>query len=215
MPNGFEVIPRMNPSPCRSILSWCAFVFASALPIFSETATPAEVEVTAIKFNPIHQSNSQSVWYESDIELTAKPAPENGRFTGRVKVTLNVGIEASLPGGKKQINIYRASAELIALEAGKSNVRFYLPPEIVKRDMVREVKYYFVELGVGGKPIPPTKTSVSFATLGGPAVLESFRTKVASDAAANDGIMLPQYLTPYMFDSSRPTPSFVRMENTH
>ena len=205
----------MNLSLCRSPLSWFAFVFAFVLPGFSETAIPAEVEVTAIKFNAIHQSNSQSVWYESDIELTARPVPENGKFTGRVKVTLNVGIEASLPGGKKQINIYRASAELIALEAGKSSVRFYLPPEIVKRDMVREAKYYFVELSLGGKPLPQTKTSVSFVTLGSPAVLESFRSKVASDAAANDGMMLPQYLTPYMFDSSRPTPSFVRTENTH
>lgn len=205
----------MNLSLCRSLLSWFALVFAFVLPVFSETAIPAEVEVTALKFNAIHQSNSQSVWYESDIELTARPAPENGKFTGRVKVTLNVGIEASLPGGKKQINIYRASAELIALEAGKSSVRFYLPPEIVKRDMVREAKYYFVELSLGGKPLPQTKTSVSFATLGSPAVLESFRSKVASDAAANDGMLLPQYLTPYMFDSSRPTPSFVRTENTH
>ena len=205
----------MNLSLCRSLLSWFALVFVFVLPVFSETAIPAEVEVTALKFNAIHQSNSQSVWYESDIELTARPAPENGKFTGRVKVTLNVGIEASLPGGKKQINIYRASAELIALEAGKSSVRFYLPPEIVKRDMVREAKYYFVELSLGGKPLPQTKTSVSFATLGSPAVLESFRSKVASDAAANDGMLLPQYLTPYMFDSSRPTPSFVRTENTH
>jgi hypothetical protein len=215
MLNDFEVIPRMNPLLCRSLLSWCAFAFASALPVFAETAAPAEVEVTAIKFNPIRQANSQSVWYEGAIELTAKPTPENGKFTGRVKVALNVGIEAPLPGGKKQINIYRASAELIALEAGKSEVRFYLPPEIVKRDSIKEAKYYFAEVGVGGKPIPPTKASVSFATLGSPAVLESFRAKVASDGASNDGIMLPQYLTPYMFDSSRPTPSFVRVENTH
>lgn len=215
MLNAFEVIPSMNPFLCRSLLLSCALALASALPVFAETASPSEVEVTGIKFNTIRQPNSQSVWYEGDIELTAKPTPESGKFTGRVKVTLNVGIEAALAGGKKQINMYRASAELIALEAGKSDVRFYLPPEIVKRDMVREAKYYFVELSVGGKTLPTTKNSVSFATLGNASVLESFRTKIASDAPANDGIMVPQYLTPYMFDSTRPTPSFVRMENAH
>ena len=187
----------------------------AAVPSFAQTAAPVEVEVSGVKFNPIRQPNSQSVWYESDIELTAKPAPENGKFTGRVKVSLSLGIEAAAPGGKKQINLYRSSCELVSLEAGKWEVRFYLPPEIVKRDAIREAKFYFVELSVDGKPLPTTKSNVSLATLGSPAILENFRSKVASDAAANDGILLPQYLTPYIFDSSRPTPSFVRVENAH
>ena len=216
MLNDFADIPRMKPLICRSLMWSVMLAATTVLPSFAQTATPAEVEVSGVKFNTIRQPNSQSVWYESDIELTTKPAPEKGKFTGRVKVSLNLGIEVSVAGGKKQINLYRASAELVALEAGKADVRFYLPPEIVKRDSIRgEAKFYFVELSVDGMVLPTTRANVSFTTLGNPAVLESFRAKIASDAAANDGILLPQYLTAYLFDSSRPTPSFVRLENAH
>jgi len=206
----------MKPLICRSLV-WSAMLAAVAiLPSFAETTAPAEVEVAGVKFSAIRQPNSQSVWYETEIELTAKPTPENGKFTGRVKVSLSLGIESSATGGKKQINLYRSSAELVALEAGKSDVRFYLPPEIVKRDTIRgDAKFYYVELSVDGKTLPTTKTNVSFSTLSNATILESFRSKVASDAPANDGILLPQYLTVYAFDSSRPTPSFVRLENNH
>ena len=216
MLNGFKTIPCMKPPIYRSLMLTGMFAVLAVLPSFAQTAAPAEVEVSGVKFNVIRQANSQSVWYESDIELTAKPVPENLKFTGRVKVTLNLGIESSAPGGKKSIGLYRASAELVALESGKAEVRFYLPPEVVKRDAIRgDAKFYYVELSVDGKTLPPTKFNVSFTTLGNPQVLESFRSKIASDATANDGILVPQYFTPYAFDSTRPTPSFVRTENAH
>lgn len=204
----------MKPLICRSLVWTCLLAVAAVLPAFSQTAAPAEVEVSGVKFTTLHQPNSQSVWYEGAIELTAKPAPENGKFTGRVKVSLSLGVEAGAGAGKKQIGFYRASAELVALEAGKSEVRFYLPPEIVKRDTIRsgDAKYWLVELSVDGKTLPITKNNTSLANA---AQLEGFRSKLASDAPANDGILLPQYLTPYVFDSSRPSPSFVRQENAH
>lgn len=216
MLNDFEDIPCMKPLIFRSLMWAGMLAVTTVFPAFAQTTAPAEVEVSGVKFNAIRQANSQSVWYETDIELTTKPAPENGKFTGRVKVTLNLGIEAPAPGGKKQINFYRSSAELVALDAGKCDVRFYLPPEIVKRDMIRgEAKFYLIELSVGGKTLQTTKADVSFSTLNTAALLEGFRSKISSDGAANDGILLPQYLTPYIFDSSRPTPSFVRLENAH
>jgi len=216
MLNGFKNIPRMKPPICRFLMCAGILAIAAVVPTFAQSKAPAEVEVSGVKFNTIRLPNSSSAWYETSIELTAKPTPASVRFTGRVKVALDLGLEITAPGGKKEVGFYRASAELVALETGRSIVRFYLPPEVVKRDAIRgDAKYYYVELTVDGQALPPTKDNVSFTTLGNPQVLDSFRSKIASDAAVNDGILLPQYLTPFFADSSRPSPSFVRMENAH
>jgi hypothetical protein len=208
-------LSRMNPSICRPLLWAGVLAIAATLPAFGQTAAPAEVEVSGVKFGNIRQPNSQMMWYEGVIELTTKLPADGGKFTDRVKVTLNLCTEVAT--GKKQMSFYRASAELVALENGKAEVRFYLPPEVTKRDMLRgdlSAKYYFVELSVGGKALPTVKSDVS-ASLPSPTALESFRSKISSEAAANDGILLPQYLTIFAFDSSRPSPSFVRLENAH
>ena len=205
----------MNPLINRAIV-WAAMTAAAVMPtVFAQTPPPAEVEVASVKFNNVRQSNDAG-WTETVIELTAKPSPKNGRFTGRVKVSLNLGVEASPLGGQKQVKFYKASAELVTLETGKSEVRFYLPPEITKRDMLRgDAKFYFVELSIDGKTLDTTKTNVSFATLGNKQALESFRAKIASDASVNDGILVPQYLTLFASDPSRPSPTFIRSESAH
>ena len=210
----------MKSLTCRALLCVCVVALAAVAPSFAQTLPPPVVEVAGVKFNSVRAGSG--AWYETEIEIQTRPgvAADNKQFINRVKVTLSLGVFSvkSPAGAKVPDTYYRASVEAVALEAtgGKTAFRFYLPPEIVKRDQVTgDQKFYSVELSVDGKTLPPTKTSVSFTTLGNAQVLESFRAKIASDAAVNDGILLPQYLTLFAFDPSRPSPTFIRSENAH
>jgi hypothetical protein len=115
-------------------------------------------------------------------------------------------------GGERRLEYYRAEAECVALEPGRADVRFYLPPEIVKRDQLHgDPKYWGVELTAEGKPVPAAKGAYS-TTLSTSDMRKNFQKRAATGAASNDGLLLPQYLTPFVNEYPRATPSFVRKE---
>lgn len=196
--------------------------FAALAPSFAQTTPPPAappIEVASVKFNSVRAGSG--AWYETEVEVQARPGSgaDNKQFINRVKVTLNLGVfSVKAPAGSKVPDTYyRASAEAVAIEAtgGKTVFRFYLPPEIVKRDQITgDQKFYLIELFVDGKALPLTKYHFPVATFSKPEIVESFRSKVSGEAGANDGILLPQYLTPFAFTGSPPAPSFIRVEST-
>jgi hypothetical protein len=180
--------------------------------------TPAEpvlVEVSNIRFDSnVRGLGPGESWYEVAIEVDAKPADPRGsdRHVDRVRVTLNLGIENTVDKSKNGFDFYRASAEAVALEQGKAFFRFYLPHEVVKRDGIRgDAKYYSIDIEAEGKQQPPSRKSFSnaFTT---PASLQAFQSRASSEGGVNDGILQPQYLTPFAFTSGKPAPSFIRIE---
>ncbi len=179
------------------------------------SAEPVLVEVANVRFDSnVRGLGPGENWYEVAIEVDAKPAKVSGsdRHVDRVRVTLNLGIENTVDASKNGFDFYRASAEAVALEGGKSTIRFYLPHEVVKRDGIRgDAKYYSIDLEAEGKQQPPSRKSFSnaFTT---PASLQSFQSRASSESGANDGILQPQYLTPFAFASGKPSPSFIRTE---
>jgi hypothetical protein len=134
-------------------------------------------------------------------------------MVSRVRVSLLVGCELpALAGGERRTEYYRADAECVALEAGRADVRFYLPPEIVKRDQLHgDPKYWQVDVTAGGRPQPAGRASASPALANADA-RKNFQSRASTAAAPNDGLMLPQYLTPFSGEYPRATPSFVRRE---
>jgi hypothetical protein len=174
------------------------------------------VEAVAVKFANLRPSNgAPGNWLEADVALEAKPTGNLvGRMVARVRVTLSVGFEvpAVSAGGERRLEFYRAEAECVALEAGKANVRFYLPPELVKRDQLHgDPKYWGVELAVAGRALPAGKGSFA-ATLPTPEARKNFLNRVGTAAIANEGLLVPQYLSPFALDYPRATPSFVRRD---
>lgn len=167
-----------------------------------------------MKFRPVAGG-----WFEAEVEVQAKPsaaATANRNFVNRVKVTFNLGVFSvkAAQGATVPDTYYRASAEAVAIETtGRTSFRFYLPPEVVKRDQVTgPQKFYLVELSVGGQAVPLSKNDIpsNFTT---PAFIEGFRSKVSGESSANDGILLPQYLTPFA-GAGNNTPTFIRNEGT-
>jgi hypothetical protein len=192
---------------------------SAVAPAAAQTAVTPVIDVMNVKFNGV-RANTGS-WYEAEIELQPRgPQPtDNRNFINRVKVTFSLGIFSvkAPPSSRVPDTFYRASAEAVAIETsgGKTVFRFYLPPEIVKRDQISgDQKFYMVEVFVDGKALPLSKGNVS-STMNSAVLVDGFRNKVSSDAGANDGIMLPQYLTPFATTGSPPAPSYIRLEPTH
>jgi hypothetical protein len=174
-------------------------------------ARPAQngVEVVAVHFlGAIHGSNSANMWNETEIEISVKPAATRGdsRYVNRVKVTLTLAHEDRT----NMLQYYRASAEAVALMEGRAKIRFYLPPEIVRRDTLRaEPKLWAVDVVADGQAMAPARAASSLTT---PAARADFLKKADAVATANAGILVPQYLTPFAFDNDRSAPAFVRSE---
>jgi hypothetical protein len=166
------------------------------------------VEVAAVRFASIAPTGSSAVmWNETDIEINVRSSAPKGesRFVNRVRVTLTLAVDN--PTGVR--SFYQASAEAVALEVGRSDIRFYLPPEIVRRDSLRaDPKFYAIEILVDGQPMPPGRLATNAPNL------QTFVSKAAAEVGANAGILLPQYLSPFASDSARPSPAFVRLETT-
>ena len=154
-------------------------------------------------------------WLEADIALSAKPvAGTPGLMVSHVRVALLVGCELpATSGGERRTEYYRAEAECVALEPGRSDVRFYLPPELVKRDQLHgDPKFWSVAITAGGRAQTPGRASASPALANADAH-KNFESRAAGAAAANDGLLLPQFLTPFVGEYPRATPSFVRHDS--
>lgn len=171
--------------------------------------------MAVVKFANLRTPNgSPGNWYEMDVALLAKPlsgAP--GQMVSRVRVSVLLGFELpGLAGGDRRLECYRAEAECVALEPGRADLRFYLPAEVVKRDQLHgDPKHWTVDLAVDGRPMAPARAASS-ASLAGAEARKSFQKRSGVAAAVNDGILLPQFLTPFSQEYPRSTPSVVRRD---
>ena len=204
-------------SPLRRLVAPAALVFGVlASDGLTAPAVPAvPVEVSAVKFSNLRApSGSPGNWYEAAVALNVRPAHgAPAQMVSRVKVILLLAFD--LPGtlgGERRIEHYRAEAECVALEPGRADVRFYLPAEIVKRDQLHgDPRQWGVEIIVDGRPLPASRSAYP-GNLATADARKAFQKRVATAAAANDGVLVPQYLSPFSAEYPRATPSFVRRE---
>jgi hypothetical protein len=179
------------------------------------SAPSAPVEVTSTKFTNVRPPNGAlGNWYEASLILTVRPMPGSpAQMVSRVRVSLLLGFELPAAAGlERRIEYYRSEAECVALEPGRAEVRFYLPAELVKRDQIHaDPKYFGIDLAVDGRPIPAGRAAYS-STLIGAEQRKNFQKRASVAAAANEGVLLPQYLTPFANEYGRTTPSFVRKD---
>jgi len=194
-------------------MKFAPFALSLALVVSSGLAAE-EVEVTAVKFMPNVRASSGANWFEADVVLDVKPPPAaTGRMVSRVRVVLTLQFELpAAAGAERRSEFYRAEAECVALEPGRADVRFYLPPELVKRDQLHgDPKWWGVELTVAGRPVPAARAAYT-GTLAGAEARKNFQTRAGAAVATNDGLLQPQFLTPFAHDYPRATPTFVRRE---
>lgn len=212
--------PPLMKIPSILVLLALATVSIASIPMNAQPAPAAAadatvVEVNSVKFNSVRWGPDS--WLEAEVELSAKPGGRSvsGEYVERVRVTFNLGLDLGSEGGAKKRAFYRSSVEAVALEGGtRSVLRFYLPPEIVKRDRISSGdsgKHYVVEVEAGGKVMPPARGSVSSA-IKSEESLRNFINLVASEGGQNEGVLVPQHLSPFAQDSQRRSPSVIRRD---
>ena len=195
--------------------SFCVGFLWLGLAVGSGALRGEEVEVTAVRFGSVRPAgNPGDTWLEAAVSLNVAPPPASaGRMVSRVRVVLAVGWDVPAPlGDTRRTDCYRAEAECVALDSGRTDVRFYFPPELVKRDQLRgNPPRWTVDLFVAGRPVPAVRASGS-ASLADAVARRAFAAAVAAAAPANDGLLQPQYFTPFALEYPRATPTFVRRE---
>jgi hypothetical protein len=167
-----------------------------------------------LRTNLVRPANGGPAWLETTLSLNVRPAGAGPTpVVSAVRVAVLLAFELPGPaGGPRRTPAYAAMVECVALEPGRTDVRFYLPPEIVKRDQIRgDPKFWGVELTAGGEALPAARTAYS-ANLATAAARTDFQRRWAPVAAAQDGILQPQHLTPFALEYPRSTPSVVRRE---
>lgn len=202
-------------SPFRRLLFPLLCAFSGASETRSAPAPVVPVEVAMVKFSNLRApGGSPGNWYEADIALNVRPAHgAPAQMVSRVKVSLLLAFDlAGASGPERRTESYRAEAECVALEPGRANVRFYLPAEIVKRDQLHgDPRQWGVEIAVDGRPLPAARPAYS-GNLAAADARRAFQKRGATAAAGNDGVLVPQYLSPFAGEYPRATPSFFRRE---
>ncbi len=170
------------------------------------------VTIREVEFSRIDSNSSTGDWLECAIELEVRrdlqdTSRSNPNYLDDLAVKLMIGVESE---SEKAFEFFRSQAALVSLKEGRHYIRFYLPPEIVERDRIqREVHSFIVQLLRSGEPV---FESVS-RQLERPQVKESFLKRIGEESARNDGILLPQYKTPFMDSYPRDTPSYRDLES--
>jgi hypothetical protein len=160
----------------------------------------------------LQRAEAGDSWYAVEIGVRTKATGSSrDRFADRVMVRLSLATESKeVDGG---LEFYQAQATAVALEAGEHFFRFYLPPEIVKRDRLQgSLRFWSVDLAVEGRELPTNRDQVGpgFSNV---SALENFRQKVSQNAKINAGILVPQHLTPMaVAPGVDNTPAMVRLE---
>lgn len=176
-------------------------------------AAEDQADVVNVRFNALRPPDGSDNWFEMDVEIEARPATDtSGRVTGRMRVTAMVAYERPAPGNTRRWEFFRANGELVGLVSGRTHVRFYLPPEIVKRDALSGALGYW-EVTLTGDSLAADKPIGSKSSaLNNAEVYRGFHDKIASEASANDGVMQLQYMTPFADAYPRATPTYVRRD---
>ena len=197
------------------------------------------VAVRSVHFDPVKIGGQKNEWIRMQVELQAAFNPEtklsaeekagkrpaNKQWVDKIKVTLTAIFKPMSVKDASEFSYYRASATVLTMEVNSSrSVYFYLPGDVVKRDRLKlQPDYYYVQLEVGGTEVPLFTEAGKLVPDQLAAVHKQFVNKKDFDgardladrgAAANNGMLRPQYLVPYsIFETlnpGSPPPEYIR-----
>ena len=174
------------------------------------------VWVTDVSFGRERLAATDEDWFEAAIEIlggrNTEPGARNPRFVDHVRVVLSLSFRVAQTG-PSGLSFYRSEVDIPTLKQGqKRTVFFYLPPEVVERDRLRDDPLaYLVALEIDGRALPLRRANVS-TSLRDAARVQNFEVLLASQAQSTAGILRPLFQTPFYGarDKLNESPSFVR-----
>lgn len=172
------------------LLAVCCLLVAGEL-----CAEPAagEAEVSAVRFKLVRPSaGGVAAWFETDVEVNARPLPGSpAGLLPRVRIVLTLATENAAAGAPHRREYYRASAEAVR----------------------GELRLWSVEVSTARAAGSGGEARIRYSpALEATEARRAFSAEAGSGAAENDGILLPQYQTPFAVDYPASTPSCVRRD---
>ena len=202
-------VPRRTLAACVALM---LAVLAGGGVVSAQTSggEGAGVEVQNVRFGQVRAPGGGDGWIEAVVELNVTPATDGGVYS-RWADAVRVGLSIAVRTRSGDYAFYRAAAEAVALEAGRASFRFYLPPEVARREQLNsaEPHAWLVDVSVAGTPLTAGPRQVS-ALLGSPEALRSFKDRVTRSATAHDGVFVAQSESPFAQAYAGETPTFVR-----
>lgn len=181
----------------RNPIRLASLIALTLLPAALPAQADAPLKVNRVKFN---NNVNPFDWNNMEIELEAQRTPGTAsEYVDDIEVTVTLAYEQDDAEG---FLMFRSSVEIITLQVGDSRlITFWLPYDVVERyDLDNEPKYWIVDLSVAGQVLPveiSDKGERFSRNITTPQVLSSFRSRADAEASANDGVLRPQYLSPY------------------
>ncbi|MBK1876312.1 hypothetical protein [Pelagicoccus mobilis] len=187
-------------------LSMMRFVCAFLLLLIGSwpaLARAAEVELVKLDFDLVEAPGGRDPWYQIALTLSVergeRASGANPRFMDDLEVRFSFATSAETQAGLRY-RFYSAAAEYPTLEVGRHVVRYYLPPELVKRDRVRGEPFAFVAEVLAGEDVVE---SVLSDNLKDRSNLANFRERLRS---GENSVLRLQDETPFAWSSPRDTP---------
>lgn len=196
-----------------------ATLLLTSFSALAQESGSAAVEVRNMNFNFIN-AGQRGNWHETEIQLDVRrannPEVSNLAFASNIQVTLYLCFQVGR-GDDARLVYYTSEVEVAAMERGtrQDRVRFYLPPEIVKRDRIARADpfAFLVEIRADGNEVPLTRESTRrvSSNLQSAEAVRNFLDRVGSEARINDGILQPIFYTPFWNDRrADDAPPFIR-----
>lgn len=166
----------------------------------------SEIVVQRVEFNLVEQAGARDPWYEIAVTLNVErgdPESTNPRFSDEVMLSLDFATETEARG-MTGYEFYAATAVYPTLEVGRKVARFYLPPEIAKRDRLRGEPFAWrVFVRERGEEL----ASLTSQSLDSDSALASYQSRLTAEVSATEGVLRMQVETPFRFASPRDTPN--------
>lgn len=114
--------------------------------IVNLSLSATELRIDKLDFDLVEQPGGRDSWYEVAItfgvESGSREAGADSRFADDIVLELALATEVERRA-KRSYFFYVSKEAFPTLEVGRHVVRFYLPPEITKRDRVRGEPYAY------------------------------------------------------------------------
>lgn len=163
-----------------------------------------EIRIEEVTFRQLENELTESRWLEAVVEVDVRREEGPFDYLRGAEVSLALAIEVD-EGALRRFEFFSASAEPVALEDGRSVIRFYLPPEILDMYDVRGEPFSYlatVRRSDGGEVVRASPRLESEAAMA------SFQDRLAEQRAVNDGVLRPQHLSPFFDYYPEDTPTF-------
>jgi hypothetical protein len=195
------------------------FTFFLVSVVICNVANGSEITVGALNFSLERHELIPGSFLEGALVLQAnRPADKagSGRYLHRnVEVVLWLAFQRQ--GAPEGLDFYQSKAVLAGLlERSERTLYFYLPPEIVDADRLREPFAWLVDIKISGRPLPMARDRVS-SSLADPARVDNFRRMAERAVERTAGVLMNFPESPF-FASEYPSklsasPSYARPPN--